>query len=201
MKSHNKRLALFDFDGTITSKDTFIDFIIYIQGYPKYVMGILQNIHYLIAYKAGLYPNDKAKEKVLSYFFKGMKSDKFKELAARYSKEQLPKIIKPSAMEKVKWHLSMNHEVVIVSASMECWLKEWCVAHNVELISTRLEVRDGIITGKLATKNCHGQEKVNRIKKHYNLGMYEYIYAYGDSKGDREMLGIADERGDKSFSL
>jgi HAD superfamily hydrolase (TIGR01490 family) len=192
-------LVLFDFDGTITSKDSFIDFIIFAQGYPKFIMGMLQNIHYLIAYKAGIYPNYKAKEKVLTHFFKGIQVDKFKELAQEYSISQLPNIIKSSAMERIKWHQSQNHKVVIVSASIECWLKRWCQSNNIDLISTKLESIDGKLTGKLATKNCYGIEKVNRIKEQYDLNEFDYIYAYGDSVSDKEMLELSDQSYYKIF--
>ena len=96
-------------------------------------------------------------------------------------------------MEKIKWHQSQNHKVVIVSASIECWLKKWCQSNSIDLISTRLEFINGKLTGKLATKNCHGIEKVKRIKERYDLNDFDYIYAYGDSASDKEMLELSDQ--------
>jgi phosphoserine phosphatase len=61
------------------------------------------------------------------------------------------------------------------------------------LIGTKLEVKDGILTGQLATKNCYGSEKVRRIREIYNIDECEHIYAYGDSRGDKELLDFADE--------
>ena len=49
------------------------------------------------------------------------------------------------------------------------------------------EVSDGRCDGD----NCHGQEKVRRIKEAYPLDQYREIYAYGDTGGDRPMLGLA----------
>lgn len=193
------KLAIFDFDGTITYRDSFIDFIIHVYGYPRYVVGMLKNLPYLLAYKATLYPNDKAKEKVLTHFFGGMQLDRFQELASVYSREKLPRIMKPSAMEKIRWHQAQGHEVVIVSASIDYWLTEWCTANGVALLATRLDVKDGLITGKIAGRNCYGPEKVVRIREIYDLNSYEYIYAYGDSAGDRELLEIAHEKGYRCF--
>ena len=82
---------------------------------------------------------------------------------------------------------------------MECWVKPWCDKNNIDLISTRLEVKDNKLTGKFATKNCYGREKVNRVKEAYDLSQYNHIYAYGDSRGDRELLALADESFYKPF--
>lgn len=193
------KLALFDFDGTITYRDSFIDFITYVYGYPRYLLGMLLNVHYLLAYKASLYPNDRAKEKVLAHFFGGMEVDTFRELASAYARERLPAIVKPSAMDKIAWHRAEGHDIVIVSASVEYWLADWCAAHDLALIATRLDVRDGRITGRIAGGNCYGPEKVKRIADAYELGRYEYIYAYGDSAGDKELLAIAHEQGYRCF--
>jgi HAD superfamily phosphoserine phosphatase-like hydrolase len=94
-------------------------------------------------------------------------------------------------MEKIRWHQAQGDKVVIVTASMEAWLKKWCEHHGVDLVATQLEVQAGKITGRFATKNCYGMEKVNRIKERYNLPEFGLVYAYGDSRGDKEMLELA----------
>ena len=68
-----------------------------------------------------------------------------------------------------------------------------------ELIATKLASENNRLTGKFATKNCSGVEKLNRIKENYNLDNYKTIYAYGNSKGDKEMLTIADKKFYKYF--
>jgi len=68
-----------------------------------------------------------------------------------------------------------------------------------EIISTRLETKDGLLTGNFATPNCYGPEKVRRIREVVDLSAYQTVYAYGDSRGDREMLEIAHEKGYRVF--
>jgi len=80
-----------------------------------------------------------------------------------------------------------------VSASMQSWIQPWCDKNNIELLSTQLEFKDGKVTGRFLTKNCHGKEKENRIKELLHVEDYETIYAYGDSSGDTEMLALADK--------
>ena len=193
------KIAFFDFDGTITTQDSLPDFIKFAIGKPKYYLGLCLLSPILLAYVLKLLPNHSAKEKMISYFFKGWPEKTFQAVANEYSINKIDPIVRHKAIEKLRWHLEQGHKVVIVSASMKSWLKKWCDTQNVELISTQLEIKQGKLTGKFATKNCHGKEKVNRIKEQYSLQDYSYIYAYGDSSGDKDMLKLANEAFYKPF--
>jgi len=192
-------LALFDFDGTITTDDSLIKFIRYSVGNLKTAWGMLVLSPMLVIFKLKLIPNYKAKQMMISYFFKGMNEQQFKKLAEEYSLKHIDAILRPKAMEKIAWHKEQGHKVIIVSASMESWLKPWCDENNLDLIATRLEITNGIVTGKFLTKNCYGIEKANRIHERYDLSEYNHIYAYGDSRGDKELLALADENFYKPF--
>jgi len=193
------QLVLFDFDGTITTDDSLINFIRYTVGDLKTLWGLSVLSPILVAYKLKLIPNYKAKEMMLSYFFKGMQEQRFLEIAEEYSLRHIDTILRLQAMEKVAWHQAQGHKVVVVSASMECWLKPWCDRHGLELIATRIERKDSIVTGRLLTKNCYGMEKVNRVEERFNLEEFDHVVAYGDSRGDRELLDLADESYYKPF--
>jgi len=192
------KLALFDFDGTITTDDSLLKFIRFVVGDSKFLVGLFVLSPILIAYKLKLIPNYKAKQKMLSWFFKGYKEKEFRKVAGEYSLKHIENILRPKAMQKIEWHKEQGHKVVVVSASIECWLKPWCSLHDLDLISTRLKITD-TVSGEFLTKNCHGPEKVNRIKEQYNLENFDYIYVYGDSSGDKEMLELADEKYYKPF--
>ncbi len=192
-------LALFDFDGTITTDDSLIKFIRFAVGDIRFVTGMATLSPMLTAYKLKFIPNYKAKQYMLSYFSKGMSEEKFIQVAHEYSLKHIDTILRPKAMEKIAWHKEQGHKVVIVSASIECWLKPWCDKNGLELIATKLEIKDGRVTGKLLTKNCYGIEKANRVQEQYNLDDYDYIYAYGDSRGDKELLALSDESHYKPF--
>jgi phosphoserine phosphatase len=64
----------------------------------------------------------------------------------------------------------------------------------VDLIATKLEMKDGRVTGRFLTRNCSGEEKVRRIEEQYDVKSFGYIYAYGDTPGDKAMLDLANER-------
>ena len=192
-------LALFDFDGTITTDDSLIKFIRFVVGDTKFIWGMTLLSPMLTAYKLKLIPNYKAKQWMLSYFFKGVNEQQFLKVAEEYSLKHIDTILRPKAMEKIAWHKEQGHKIVIVSASIECWLKPWCDKNDLDLIATKLEIQDGIVTGKFLTKNCYGIEKANRVQEQYNLSDYDHIYAYGDSRGDTELLELAHTKNFRAF--
>jgi HAD superfamily hydrolase (TIGR01490 family) len=187
-------IAFFDFDGTITSRDSLPDFIAFAVGKPKYYLGLFILSPILFLYVIKIIPNDIAKQKLLSHFFKDWKVDRFEKIAEQYSLLRIDIIVRSDAIERISWHQLRGDKVVVVSASVECWLSKWCENNNLGLIATQLESHAGSLTGRFKTKNCHGLEKVNRINREYCIADFEKTYAYGDSSGDREMLVMADNK-------
>lgn len=192
-------MALFDFDGTLTYRDSLADFIFYSVGSVRVAFGGVVLSPIILAYKTGLYDNSKAKEKVISHFFRGYKDKEFTQIGRIYAQERLPEILQESAVDKLMWHIEQNHTVVVVTASAEDWIREWTGSLKVELIGTKLERKGGVITGRFQTKNCYGIEKVRRIRDEYDLTRYETIFAYGDTDGDQAMLDLADHVFYRSF--
>lgn len=187
-----KGLALFDFDGTITTHDTLFEIIKFQKGEFRFWTGMLVLSPMLLLMKAGLIENARAKEITLQHFFKGLSIAEFAQKCNDFTLQALPKLMRPEALAKIKHHQQNNDRIIIVSASAVDWIEPWSKTKNIELLASRLEKKDGRITGKLESLNCNGPEKVNRIKAHLNLDEYSPIYAYGDSSGDREMLQLAD---------
>ena len=195
----SNKIAFFDFDGTITTDDSLLKFIRFVVGDRRFLAGLVSLSPMLILYKLKFIPNYKAKQYLLSWYFKGMKKEDFFEVANKYSLEHIDKIVRPKAMKRINWHKKQGHKIVVVSASIDCWLRPWCEKNGLEVIATKLNLLENKITGKFLTKNCYGQEKVNRINETYNLKEFDYIYSYGDSSGDKEMLLIANEKYYKPF--
>lgn len=191
--SENRTLALFDFDGTITHKDSMFAFIRFVKGRSRFFWGMVRLFPLLLANRLGLIPNDKAKEKMLAYFFKGMNYGEFKRYGEKFCEEKLPQLLKTAAIDKINWHRSKHHRIIVVSASIEEWIRPWTDAMGIELICTEMEVIDNRLTGRFSTPNCNGPEKLKRIKQHLDLNDYTMIYAYGDTKGDEAMLSIANK--------
>jgi HAD superfamily hydrolase (TIGR01490 family) len=189
-----RKLALFDLDGTITEKDTLVEFIVYTHGIFKYFLGLLILSPILILYKLKIIPNWRAKEIMLNWFFRNWTRERLMQAGRNFSLYKLPELILDSALQRIKKHKKENDEVVIVSASCDVWLKDWCDLQNLQYITTELEFKNDRFTGKFCTLNCHGQEKANRIKKSLVLKNYNFIYAYGNEKSDLPMLDLAHEK-------
>ncbi len=194
-----KQIALFDFDGTITTRDTLLEFIRFCKGSTALYTGFLLNAPYLIAYKAGIISNQAAKERVLTYFFNHTTTDEFKSCCNRFATSVIPSLIRPGASEEIKSLQSRGFTVVVVTASAEDWVRPWTDQMGIELIGTKLELTGDRLTGKIKDINCHGEEKVRRIRALYDLDTFEVIHAYGDTNGDKPMLKTAHKSFYKPF--
>lgn len=189
-----KTVAVFDFDGTITTKDTLLEFIKYSCGTISFYIGFLLYSPLLVLMKLHLYPNWKSKQKIFSWFFKGMFYSKFKQLGEDFKKE-IENNIRQSIVNKVREHVAEGTLVYVVSASIDEWVRPFCKTLGVkDVLCTEIEVdKNGIITGRFLNNNCYGQEKVNRLLQVEPERDAYFLYAYGDSRGDKEMLGFADK--------
>lgn len=193
----NQKIAFFDFDGTITTKDTLLEFIKFSRGSFRFYLGFILNGPWLIAYKLKLISNQKAKERILQFFFRNTPVDLFEQQCERFSREILPELIRPKALREITRLKESGATVVIVSASPANWIREWSEKMEAALLATQLETTPGNkgaaslrLTGKIFEVNCHGEEKVRRIKEAYALEEYNQIYTYGDTGGDVPMLKL-----------
>ena len=191
-----KKIYAFDFDGTITTKDTLIEFIRYAKGSMALGLGFMRYAHLLVLMKIGLYPNYKAKQKVFAHFFKDTTLDDFNALCKAFAASS-SHLLRPNAIEAINHAIKEGSEVLIVSASIDNWVQPFFP--QVKVVGTQIEVIDGKLTGRFLSKNCYGQEKVNRILSLYPNRQDYHLTAYGDSRGDREMLAFADESYFKPF--
>ena len=191
-----KKIVAFDFDGTLTTKDTLIEFIRYACGTGAFVRGFLLYAPLLVLMKLGLFPNWKAKQKVFAYFFEGMKIEEFDGVCQRFAKDN-QHLLRPKGIEAIQQALDKGAEVLIVSASIDNWVQPFFA--EVKVLGTQVEVIDGKLSGRFLTKNCYGQEKVNRILALFPNRSEYHLTAYGDSRGDKELLAFADESDYKPF--
>jgi phosphatidylglycerophosphatase C len=194
-----KKIAFFDFDGTITTKDTLLEIIKFQKGKTSFYFGFLLHAPWLIAYKLNWLSNNLAKQKILSYFFAGMEERVFQENCDLFADNIIPDLVRPGALSEINQLRTRGFEIVIVSASAGNWIRKWTNHFSLQLIATRLEVKNGLITGKIEGKNNHGKQKAVNICELWNLNDYEEIYAYGDTQGDKSMMDLATKSFYKPF--
>lgn len=186
-----RTLALFDFDGTITNRDTFIDFFKFVYG-PWKIAGIAAKIApFIILHFLKIYPGSKLKELFFGDLIKGWSRERFAQEAGNYYEKRLKKIIKTSALNEIKKLKNEGAQIVVVTASAKEWVIPFTDDLGINIIATELEVVDDLYTGNIKGKNCRGEEKVRRISDKYDTTLFDTILAYGDSSGDKEMLEFA----------
>ena len=185
-------LALFDFDGTISSKDSFVAFMKFTHGKPVFAWKMAMGFLTFAGWKLGLVKSHFTKVKALRSFYKGWSEERMTDARKRFTEEILPHILFPKALERIAWHKKNGHRIIVVTASCDAWLGDWTNQMDLEILCTEMEVKNGVFTGELSKPNCRGKEKVNRVKQHLDLEDYSEVYAYGNDHGDNQLLAIAD---------
>lgn len=196
-----RRIHAFDFDGTLIKRDTFLEFICYANGMKATLLGLLRLMPQLCLMKAGMAQRDKVKQNVFAWFFKGMDADAFNTLCKRFAADKR-RLLRRGGMDKIGELLAEGHSVLIVTASITHWVRPFFEGYeneNLTIIGTEAAIEDGRLTGSFSTANCRGAEKVRRIEELFPAHNAYFLTAYGDSKGDNELLDFSDEGYYKPF--
>ena len=184
------KIAVFDLDGTITNKDTFLEFIKYYKGSINFYLGLLVLSPFIILFYLKLYSNNKLKECFFSYYFKGESAIEIAKKGEVFSLEVLPLLCRKSAIDILEWHQNRNHDILILSASSDIWLKKWCMSKNYKLICTSFKKNKNSYTGKIDGENCFGIRKKELLLDFIKKNNYSFSYGYGDSKSDKYFLEL-----------
>lgn len=191
-RSDRPIVAAFDFDVTMTTRDTFLPFLNRAFGRARVSSAFLRLVPEACKIVVGFSDRDKFKELLVSELFSGECVARLREEGRRHAAEIL-EWIRPAARAKAEWHKTQGHRLVMVSASLDLYLEPVCRELGFDdLLCTRPSVNHLVFDGRLKGYNCRGPEKVRQlIGLLGDLSECE-LHAYGDSAGDREMLSAAD---------
>jgi phosphatidylglycerophosphatase C len=197
VEPHPGVVALFDFDGTVTHCDSLMPFLRLAAGRARFWAGLIHLSPALLGYAFGRTDRAALKQAVLGQYIGGWPADRLRDTVQRFTATALPALCRDEAVERIRWHHDRGDRVLIISASPDAYLAPWAATLPIEaVLATRLEIRDGTVTGRIDGRNCRGAEKVARLAEYLGgLEGYEF-YAYGDSDGDREILALADADAD-----
>jgi len=187
-----KKLYCFDFDGTITYKDTMF---MYLKFYDpaKFRLQFLKHVPLFILLKLKLAETEKVKKSFIGSILKGQPKEKIEKKAQEFFEHNYPKIVRENAIDFINNIDRNNTQSLLVTASLDVWAKPFADALEMQLVSTRAEFKNGVFTGNFIGKNCNGKEKLNRIKEQIDNSKYDKIIAFGDTSGDKYMLKWANE--------
>ena len=193
----SRELALFDFDGTLTTRDTMFVFLEHVVGRPKLLLALTVLSPVLVAMKLGVVRPATAKGLLLGWLL-GRRSRSELESLAQSLVPQLETLIRPEGRTRLLWHRDQGHTVRIVSASLDLWVGPWAATHGIALLATPTSWVEGRFGG-LGGPNCNHDEKVRRVDADVDRSGFDVVHAYGDTSGDHPMLAIADHAHFKPF--
>ena len=190
----------FDFDGTLTIRDSFTEFLRWRAGPAGWALGLVKLAPAVAAYARD---RDRGRIKAASVreFLKGTPRADLEADAERFADRVWSRFMRPDALEVWNdWGAKGAHRV-IVTASPETTVAPFARRLGAEaLLGTPLMFDLGDrVAGAFAGPNCRGQEKVRRLQAVYGDEL-RLTAAYGDTSGDTEMLAIADAPGFRVFT-
>lgn len=185
-------LAAFDFDGTISRRDSLLPFLVAVRGRAAVAGAIARLTPQLAAMAVGRGDRDATKERLVAALLTGHSARELHAAGRRHA-DNLARHLRPATLERVAWHRNEGHRLVMISASPSVYLEPLAAELGFDaLLATELEVGDGRLTGRLAGTNVRGPEKVARLDLWLGDRRPTEMWAYGDSAGDRELLDRAD---------
>lgn len=187
-------LALFDFDGTITTHETMPDFVRQSASRRRLLLGQLVLVPLVLGYKLGLVSGVLIRRAIVRFAYSGMPVATIQSAGQDFARDYLPSVLRREAMERIVWHKAQGHKVVVVSGGLDVYLVPWCNEHGLELICSSLQHRQDVLTGHYLGQQCVLAEKARRVRERHDLSAYTTVYAYGDTPEDRDLLGIATKR-------
>lgn len=191
-------VAAFDFDGTLTWRDTLLPFLRRLLGWPRLLWVLLLCSPWLAAYVLRFMSNHRAKARLLQASLAGRTQAEVARCAQAFVREDLPLQWRPWAMRQLVQHQQQGHRCVLVSASTSLYMHLVGASLGADaVLCTEMDVADGRYTGRMATANCHGEEKVRRLQSwlaaEYGSDPRPELHAYGDTRGDLPMLRLAQQ--------
>ncbi len=186
-------LALFDFDGTITNRETMPDFMHMAVRPGRLLLGKVLLLPLILGYKTKLVSGVVVRAAICLLGFWRVPVHELEAHGQQFADNFLPSTLRPEAMKRIAWHKSRGDTVVVVSGGLDVYLRHWRREHGVDLLCSSLDHRDGKLTGRYFGRQCVKSEKARLVQEQFPLAAYSRVFAYGDTPEDRELLALAHE--------
>jgi phosphatidylglycerophosphatase C len=192
-------VVAFDFDGTLTVRDSFMAFLKWRVDARRFNRGLTRLIPSTLAY-LGHRDRGKIKAAAVREFLGGLSREALEEEARSFAQSQSQVLLRPDAVQTWRRWRQRRATLVIVTASPEILIAPFARGLGADaVIGTELAFdADGFATGGFLTPNCRGPEKVRRLREMFGAEL-QLAAAYGDTSGDRAMLQIASVPGYRVF--
>jgi phosphatidylglycerophosphatase C len=196
-----RRVAAFDFDGTLSRKDCLLPFLIHLNGWGRTAWHLFLWIPYGLAFLFSIKSRQRVKEALLRKALVSHPLSHLKKMADLFAEKKITFLIKKEGISRLLWHKKQGDHCILISANLSLFLEPWAKKAGFDrIIASNLELDGkGRVSGRLKGKNCFGEEKVRRLKEVLGEIKTYTLFAYGDSHGDLPLLAYADFAYYKSF--
>lgn len=187
--------ALYDFDGTITSKDTTVLLLVaLLKLRPWRFFGLIWFLFRMFVASDNV-SKQGYKNKAIGYLIKGL-SDMRLSVALKDFKNKVKILYRPSVLTSIDQAIQDGCTVLIVTASPSFAISDCVSDLPVEVLGTEFEKKENIYTGLLISENCYGKEKVNRINEWATSKkiVLSVQSAWSDHFSDFDMLSLSAKR-------
>ncbi|HAT8859178.1 TPA: HAD-IB family hydrolase [Legionella pneumophila subsp. pneumophila] len=182
-------IAVFDFDGTLTYKSTTLPFLKFVSPLRFYLFFLLI-YPVLIAYFCKLISVDTLNYYLCWLFFKNKTVSEIQSLGKVFAQQKLSKFLRKEAIQKLRLHQNRGDKCLLATSAYAVYINHWAEIERFDgVVSTEFETNGQVFTGKLLGKSCYGEQKIKKLAPFFSVKAV--IYAYGDSRGDRELLEYA----------
>jgi phosphatidylglycerophosphatase C len=184
-------VAVFDLDGTLTRRDTFLPFLVSYAWRQRRFLPLLWLPFYVVAYVCRLISDRTAKQRLIVHFCGHQREAVLCQHAAWFARTWLPQHLRPAGMAKLREHQLAGHRIVLVSASPSLYVPAIAEYLGIpETICTCVKIADGVCTGAIVGPNCKGTHKVSLVQAYLGTKAAPVeSFAYGDSRADLPILG------------
>lgn len=189
----NVTVAAFDVDKTLTVRDCVLPFMRSVAGFGRLLKVMLSDLGSTF-HSVRRRDRDALKAKFVEGIFAGKDAREIENLGVQFASRVADGWLRDDVAARMRWHQEQGHVVILVSASLGSYLHPLGDLLEVDaVLCTELEVKDGLLTGKLVGQNCRGKEKASRVQKwclDSGIASDDLVYAYGDSSGDIQLLEL-----------
>jgi phosphatidylglycerophosphatase C len=192
-------VVAFDFDGTLTIRDSYTAFLKWRAGAARYNLGLARLAPAVVAY---VFHRDRGRLKAAATreYLRGVPRERLEADAREFAEQFSRSLLRPDAVAAWRRWRADHVRLVIVTASPDLTVAPFARGLGADvLIGTQLAFDEaGRATGGFATPNCRGPEKVRRLQAAFGPQVVIKA-AYGDTSGDREMIAAAEIKGYRVF--
>ncbi len=196
-KTIKQTIVIFDFDSTITKKDTYVAFLASIlKTYPLRLLRCSFLPFAILIHKSGIKDNSWLKETFLTAIAGGLNQPQLAACTDQFLEKLKKNGIRSKALQKIQQHRNSGHKLVLASASFDFYVKKLGAQLGFETIVCTHSSWDeeNKLTGKIAGRNCYGKYKLKRLIELLGNDRKDIItIAYTDHHSDEALLEWADE--------